>query len=431
MCKIKKGERDERGNPRDLDYFRMVFSEGLEELEKAFRVTYGEKPTRINFRLAFPNIRDSWDAFYVCYETGGLLAKAGSDERGPYWVYYRDHETKEVWVRDGVPVGPRGEAFIKRPIDLSAAVYSYANKKGEKIDVFLEPEGRLSIVIPEFAYVNGKANVGYWDFCPTSPKDIGTISAELDGIASMAEKVGKDITGIPMVLTRRKEMVTKNIKGVLSRGPSWVVHIELAGVWGEKVLEAMQMKALPEFVDGEVTELQETEFVDEDHAGEPVTIPPTPPAKPAPSTPAPTPEAPKPASARVPTQPKTEAESASARPYSPAQLKENFTKLVESIEKKYTEENIPLEAEEFERRVLAATIDGIFGDKGLSRHPFCDWLMGVDSTAKMSPAQIKSLFHVMGIKNTPEHPATFDDPPNAESIQEFKQAYQELVNSKK
>lgn len=409
LCKIKKGDKDERGNPRDLDYFRTVFSEGLQDLEFAFRTVYGEKPTRINFRLAFPNISDSWDAYYVCYETGGLLAKAGSDERGLYWVWYRDHETKEVLVRDKMPVGSRGQAFIQKPIDLSAPVYTYQNRKNENVPVYLEPEGRLSIVIPELAYVGGKAYVGYFDFCPTSPRDIGTLSAELDGIQAMAMKVGKDITGIPMVLTRRKEQVTKNIKGVLSRGPSWVVHIELAGVWGEKVLEVMQMKALPEFVDGEVEEIREAEFVDEDHAPAPqnaITIP---------------------AQSNPDAEPEKKPEPAS-RPYTPEQLKVRFGELVSSIEKKYTEEKIALEAGENERRVLASTLDGIFGDKGLSRHPFCDWLVNIDSTTLMSAAQVKAFFVVMGIKNTAEHPATFNDAPSSESIQEFKQAYDKIIN---
>lgn len=428
LAKIKKGEKDEKtGAPRDLDYFRLVFSYGCEDVERAFKAIYGEKPTRINMRLAFPDLVKVWDAYYVAYETGGLLAKAGSNENGLYWVWYRDHDTKEILVRNGQAIGPRGEEFISKKIDITKPIYSYKNKKGEDTPVFLEPEGRLSIVIPELATIDGKPRVGYFDFCPGSPRDIGTMSGELAAIELWAKQVGKNITGIPMVLTRRKEMITKNIKGVLSQGPSWVVHIEVGGEWGGKALEFMQMKALPDVIDADYEDV--SEFVDSD----PVLTPPM--AFPASVVPLP-PQA-EPESAPEPrhephTSPLLEekkAESAKlTRPYAPADFKAAFEKLVGVVTDSYAKNNLTLEASDNERKILASIIDTVFGDKGVSRHPFCTWLCGVGSTKDMTPAQVKALFRVMEIRNDSEHPASYNDAPSAVSIQEFKEAYLALIN---
>lgn len=421
LGKIKKGDKDEKGYPRDLDYFRLIFSYGCEDVEKQFRLVYGDKPTRINMRLAFPDIQKVWDAFYVAYEKGGMLACAGSNENGFYWVWYRDHGTKEVLVRNGRAVGPRGEEFISQKIDVTQPIYSYKNKDGENVPVYLEPEGRLSIVIPEMATIDGRPRVGFFEFCPGSPRDIGTISSELAAIDLWAKQVGKDITGIPMVLTRRKEMITKNIKGVLSQGPSWVVHIEVSGQWGGKALDFMQMKALPEFVDAEVQEI-EPEFVEEENHNTPVVIVQSPPEPIHEEHDSPLLKE-KPAEKAK----KVEKEDAPKRPYPPLVFREKLQKIISDLPGVYEKDGLELIATEHERKVLASCIDTIFGDKGVSRHPVCTWLVGKGTTNDMDAATIQALFLVMGIKNTAKHPAQFNDPPSAESIQEFKMAYEEAT----
>lgn len=445
LAKIKKGEKTEKGGMRDLDYFRLIFSDGCDDVERAFRGIYGEKPTRISMRLAFKNVNECWDAYYVCYEKGGLLAKAGSNEDGLYWVWYRDHQTKEVLVRNGQPVGVEGRRLMEKEIDITQPVYSYQNTKNETVPVYLEPEGRLTIVVPELATIDGKPRVGFFEFCPGSPRDIGTISSELAAIDLWAKQVGKDITGIPMVLTRRKEMVTKNIKGVLSQGPSWVVHIEVAGEWGGKALEFMQMKALPEIVDAE----EVTEFVDED--------PDITPSHPFPASVVPAPahdewwDNPVPESVVPPSEKQEKSpepvhephdspllsgneskkeEKKAERPYAPEVFRDRLQKVIAKIPDAYAKDGIELIATDHERKVLASCLDSIFGDKGISRYPTCTWLTGHGSTADMTDAEIKAFFQVMGIKNDVHHPAQFNDPPSAVSIQELKQVYQEALKDK-
>lgn len=258
---IKKGEKQiktfkkqnggtyEKEVPVDLDYFRVVFSPGklAGEIEKAFREVYGDRPQELNVRFADASVKEVWDANLECYKQGGLIAKAGTNESGAYWIFYRDPDTAEVLVRNGAPVGVAGRELMEKPVDISAPIYR--NSKDEP--VFLEPVGRLQVVIPEVAHLA----VGYFVFQPLSPRDIRNISAELGMYAAMASSYGNTITGIPFVLGRRKEEITKNINGKLSKGESWPVHLTAGGIWGRQAIEMIERLALPEYIEAEAKDV--------------------------------------------------------------------------------------------------------------------------------------------------------------------------------
>jgi hypothetical protein len=258
---IKKGEKrtvTKQGKngpyeieiPVDLDYFRMIFSPGklAGEIEKAFREVYGDKPQELNVRFADASVSEVWDANFECYKQGGLIAKAGTNESGAYWIFYRDPDTMEVLVRNGSPVGEAGREFFEKPIDLEAPIYKMANGT----PAVLETVGRLQVVIPEVAHLA----VGYFVFQPGSPRDIRNISAELGMYAAMASSYGNSITGIPFVLGRRKEEITKNINGKLSKGESWPVHLTAGGAWGRQAIEMIERLAIPDHViEGEAKDI--------------------------------------------------------------------------------------------------------------------------------------------------------------------------------
>lgn len=422
--RIKKGMKDpETGNMKDLDYFRTVFDPSAKEIEEEFNKVYGLKPTRINIRLAFRTVPEVWDANYECYKKGGLIAKAGENDNGLYWLYYRDPATSEVLVRDGRPVGNNGEAFIQKKIDLSAPVYSYMGKvkqadgtfKQESVPVFLEPAGRLNVVVPEIAHLR----VGFMEFCPGSPKDIRTISAELAGIDLWARNVGKDITGIPMVLTRREEQVTVNINGVLSRKASWVVHIEVDGQWGNKALESLQMRALPDMiVDGEIVDDGEVEEEFPQLASEmerhiagvassfgvPQEII--------------TADLEKEIQTNKAEPPVVTGELELPRPWSPPVLKAHVLEAIKILIDGAEKRRQPLTVGAKDSAILASIIDAIFNGDNTARHIICVWMIGAGSTKEMSAAQIKALFHILGITGQP----TFQSPPSHEAIEEFRAA---------
>jgi len=249
MVEYTKKDGSKGTKPVDLDYFRMIFSPGkqAEEIEKAFREAYGERPQELNVRFADASVSEVWDANYEAYKQGGLIAKAGTNESGAYWIFYRDPETSEVLIRNGSPVGEAGRVFIEKPVDLEAPIYHM--KDGTP--ALLETVGRLQVVIPEVAHLA----VGYFVFQPGSPRDIRNISAELAMYAAMASSYGNTITGIPFVLGRRKEEVTKNISGKLSKGTSWPVHLTAGGVWGRQAIEMIERLALPEYIEAEVKDV--------------------------------------------------------------------------------------------------------------------------------------------------------------------------------
>src|SRR5258707_838705 len=164
LARVKKGEvveKDGKKYPKDLDYFRITYSDGCEDVRKAFENLYGLKPTTIDIRLPFADVSECWNAYLTCYGKGGRIASASTfvDEDGKEylrWESYRDPATMDVWVRNGRSVGPNGEAFMAKPFDPKDVVYTYKNEKSEMVDVFLKPEGRLSFVAPRLAHVDGK-----------------------------------------------------------------------------------------------------------------------------------------------------------------------------------------------------------------------------------------------------------------------------------
>ncbi len=239
--------------PIDLDHFRVTFHGQAEDARLAFVDAYGEAPTEIRVRFAFPDIEQVWDANYECYSKGGLICKAASTpERGLYWIFYRSHENGEVLIRNGEPVNSLGRELASKPIELDQPIYMYKNMKGDDVPCFLEPVGRLQVVVPEVAAVA----VGYLEFRPGSSIDIRNISAELAAYDLMARSAGKTICGIPFKLIRRAEEVTVNIDGKLSKKESWVVHLNIdSGEWASRALAYLERKALPDVVEGEVMAL--------------------------------------------------------------------------------------------------------------------------------------------------------------------------------
>lgn len=248
---IRKGEKDADGNMRDLSYFRTTFLPGKtsKRLQEVFNEIYGERPQSINIRFVYPDIKRVWDANYEAYKKGGLYFKAGSTkERGPYWIFYRDSDTAEVHISGSAARTPQGADILAKPLDLAQPVYF---TEGKKEPVYMTPVGRLEVSISELMGID----VGYFEFRPESPRDIRNISAELNAYASIAAENGRTLLGVPFYLFRREEEVPAKIGRKMVLKKSWVVHLGLSGNWGQAALERLDRLALPEIVEGEVTDL--------------------------------------------------------------------------------------------------------------------------------------------------------------------------------
>lgn len=248
---VKRGDGTTYEKPVDLDHFRVTFQPGKlsDALAAKFREVYGDAPTEINIRFADSNVSEVWDANYECYKQGGLIAKAATNENGPYWIFYRHPETSEVLIRDGAAVGAEGRKFFDIPLDLDTPIYY--NSKNEPVR--MSPVGRLQVVVPELAGIA----VGFFTFQPVSTRDIRNITAELGAFDAIARSYGKSITGVPFKLVRRLEEVTKNIKGKLSKGPSWVVHLDAGGEWGRQAIETIERLALPDVIEADYEDVSD------------------------------------------------------------------------------------------------------------------------------------------------------------------------------
>lgn len=259
LGQIRKGAPKGGNAPgKDLDYFRVTFLNNIVTikgkavnvgllLQERFKEVYGDKPVSINARFADSSVIDVWDVNFECYKQGGLYAKAGSNKNGAYWIYYRDVDTAEVLISDGIARNSRGADLRDEPVDLTKPIYH--NMKKEPF--FLEPVGRLKVVIPELADIA----VGYFEFRPESPRDIRNISAELAAFDAVAKQYGKTIAGVPFILRRREEEVSKKIDGKLVAGKSWVVHLDVGGDWGVRALDVIERLALPEIIEAEVKDV--------------------------------------------------------------------------------------------------------------------------------------------------------------------------------
>lgn len=266
LGQIRKGAPKGQNMPgKDLDYFRVTYLKGNSSLqiENAFRSVYGEKPDALNVRFADHEIESVWDANYECYKQGGLVAKAGSTvDRGLYWIFYREPVTMETLISDGRPRNQAGAILNETPINLDTPIYK--NKAGDPF--FLEPVGRLKVVIPEVAEVA----VGFFEFRPESPRDIRNISAELAAFDSIARQYRKTIAGIPFILRRREEDVPARIDGKLVAKKSWVIHLDVSGEWGARAISVLERLALPEIIEGEAHDIPQLEngevYSSEDYA---------------------------------------------------------------------------------------------------------------------------------------------------------------------
>ena len=437
LGQIRKGEMREMTSqsgkkytaPVDLEYFRVTFRPDEKEIADEFLRIYGPQPTRINIRFPFKTIEEVWDANYECYSRGGLIAKAATKDDGtPYWIFYRDHENGEILVRNGSPVGMEGIEFMKKPIDVTLPVYSYKDKQNKDVEAFLEPVGRLQVVVPEIAFLK----VGYLEFRPGSPKDIGAISRELAAIDMLARQAGKDISGIPMVLSRREETITKNIKGKLSQGESWLVHIEVQGMWGQKALTVLERNSQPDIVDGEVKELPYDEEWDGEaeytapapkKSADPVRQPESahqdivdfPPVEPE------MPPMPEEEPAQAPAKPEPAKEDHAGRPYPPMVLKQKYQEAVDVITKKAGDKAIDVGSRE--KQVVAAILTTTLNGDKLAKGEVCEFLSGQQSLGSMTPAQVRAFVYVLKIKITGEK-SDFDQAPSDMAIKEIRAAHE-------
>lgn len=210
---LRKGAaKPERGPGRDLDYFRFTSDDG--EALAAFNEAYKDKdkphevkPRIIRCYLPFDDIDDVFWCFQEHYSASTLKHRC-------------DGETLWQWVNNRLVKTDTPCPDLNRP-------------KGAKDRC--KPVGRLKLFIPElerFAYVTALT---------TSVLDISNIASELQAINNMAGR----LTGIPMILTRRPQMVSvPQADGSRQRHKKYMIHIEIDPAFAKAKMIAQHQQAL-------------------------------------------------------------------------------------------------------------------------------------------------------------------------------------------
>lgn len=229
--------------PKEISYFRPDFRPDAADLFAAFTAVYGDQPTEIHIRLPFPQIERCWDAFYEVYNTAGMLGMAD----GQRWLYLRHNKTGELLVKDGVPTHAQGlpadeNGMAYLPFDKDVPVYSYKSKKDVDIAVFAKPTGRLKVLIPELK------RAVFIQVITHSTYNCRKISSQLAGIEIIAQNAGMTLPMVPMVLSRRKELISVSINGKKSMQEHYLLNIEIDPIWMEaqfKYLDALMPGMTP------------------------------------------------------------------------------------------------------------------------------------------------------------------------------------------
>ena len=217
------------GGPKEIGWFRADFRPDAQDAYALFVAEYGQQPTSIHFRLPFAEIARCWDAFYECYNKFGMLGMSD----GKRWLYLRHNKTGELLVKDGVPTHldgtqvdqETGEVYL--PFEPKVPVYSYTSKKGEEVQVFARPTGRLRILIPELK------RAAYVQIITNSLYNCIHLSEQLAGIAEIAKSAGMNITQVPMTITRRKELISVGFNGHKQMQEHYLLNIEIDPRWME------------------------------------------------------------------------------------------------------------------------------------------------------------------------------------------------------
>jgi len=218
---------------QDLKWFRFVTDDA--EAEAAFHAAFGDNPARINVMLPFGTTDENFDAWMEEWGAGSLKHRC-------------DGETCIVWQEDGVYHEPGrcktcGEVHETRPCPGGC-----------------KPTGRLMVIVPDLA------RLAYVQVLTTSKHDILELTANLRAAEDTARMMGRDLRGIPFILTRvPREISTPRGNGNRVRVEKWLLHIEPAPSWVALQIEAAQRMALP-MLDAPAHELPEPNGDDDEEA---------------------------------------------------------------------------------------------------------------------------------------------------------------------
>jgi len=214
--KIKKGGKEIEIMGKDLDHFRFVTDN--HDVLTRFKEVYGNEPREINVFLPFATKDENLDAWMKEYGAGSLKVKC----RRP-----KDREDGIVlWQEDGL--------FRTDP------------KPCQWPNCACKPHGVLTVIIPELVPIGG---IGAVWVLTTAWNDCAELAKNLAAAEGTASNLGRDLRGIPFILSRRLDDVScpprDGTNGKRVRAEKWMLHIEPHPAWVADQIEAQKRLASP------------------------------------------------------------------------------------------------------------------------------------------------------------------------------------------
>lgn len=392
IAQIRKGApKDDTGKiGRDLNYFRVEFSEGEAASQKTFVDRYGQTPQEIDILLPFNEIDRCWDAWLEAYTAGRMVARSDGEK----FIYWIDTDTNEIKVKNGEPLTLYTDG---------QKVGSYTDKNNRVIPVFCKPTGRLKLVLPVLA------RMAYTTLITTSAHDIQNISSQLEALWQIN---GGRIAGIPLKLRRRpKKISVPKPDGTRARMTKWMLSIEADPAWVKAKLMEVKRLALPGnglalLPEPEITNtepIEEADQGDQDVYDEED-------------------------DSDIPGEPGIDSDQQQAepvksgtyvRPMNPEILKQSIAKKANG----YVGQTCPAG----KRGLMVNALEKCFAGKPASdmlRHEVCKYLTGFASTKQMTDNYALALFDWLGITND----SGGDPQPSLEAVKEAN-AILNLVNA--
>jgi len=235
LGRLRKGAPKSEGL-KDLEYIRADFRPDEPEAFARWVAAYPKEPTRINVRIAFPDLAASWDANWEVYNTAGQLGRSD----GKRWVYLRDHQTGALLVKDGVPQDDAGlpvdeSGMPYMPFDPAKVVYSYWSKKKQRdMPVYPKLTGKLKLLIPELKMVAFMVAITH------SVYDVYQINSQLLGIVQIAKNMNMPLPMLPLVFFRRMQTISTTYGGKKHLEEKSLLNIEIRQDWAEAQFDVLE-----------------------------------------------------------------------------------------------------------------------------------------------------------------------------------------------
>lgn len=195
---IRKGQAQEevdKGYPKDLDYFRLVFNEGEEVAAAAAEQVFGPEPKELEIVFPYNDIERIWDYWLKAYASNRCIAVSD----GTQFLYWLDNDTNKVKARNGVMAGSSEPAIYSKNMVVGIT-------RDSRKPIYCKPVGKLTVIFPQIA--STVSRLAPMILHTSSWNDIAHITNLLESYSALAGSHGLPLAGCKMLLRREWRQIS-------------------------------------------------------------------------------------------------------------------------------------------------------------------------------------------------------------------------------